>query len=80
VDLYLTRHVAFTAWCSVNGRDNFTLLLVFPVFLVRVRFEVDPSGPWPSRRQPGRHLCGLRLTHGNFNGISVYEKGNNDIF
>jgi len=69
---------AFMAWCSINGRDSFTLL--FPVFLVRVRFDVDPSGQWLSRRQPGRHLCGLRLTHENFNGIFVYEKGNNDIF
>jgi hypothetical protein len=69
---------AFMACCSVNGKDSFSLL--FPVFLVRARFEVEPSGPWLSRRHLGRHLCGLRLTHGNFNGISLYEKGNNDIF
>jgi hypothetical protein len=66
------------AWCSISGRESFAL--IFPVFVVHVRFEVDPSGPWLSRRHPGRHLCGLRLTHGNLNGISVYEKGNNDIF
>jgi hypothetical protein len=64
---------AFMACCSINGRDSFSLL--FPVFLVRVRFEVDLSDPWLSRRHPGRHLCGLRFTHGNFNGISVYQKG-----
>jgi hypothetical protein len=66
---------AFMVWCSVNDMGSFTLL--FPVFLVRVRFEVDPSGPWLSCRHPWGHWCGLRCTHETLNGIFLYEKGSN---